>query len=70
MHSAKVSCGLVADFGSMRINEEIDALEVMGINSRSCLLGNRVIANTLFTPFAYLIGMALMALNGKHSVIP
>jgi phospholipid/cholesterol/gamma-HCH transport system permease protein len=63
MLSAKVSCGLVAEFGSMRINEEIDALEVMGINSRSYLLGTRVIAITLFTPFVYLIGMALMALQ-------
>ncbi|PZR81344.1 MAG: ABC transporter permease, partial [Candidatus Aeolococcus gillhamiae] len=28
---AKVGCGLVAELGTMRVNEEIDALEVMGI---------------------------------------
>src|SRR5436305_1586175 len=28
---AKVGCGLVAELGTMRINQEIDALETMGI---------------------------------------
>ena len=35
MMSAKVGTGLVAEIGAMRISDEIDALEVMGINS-SC----------------------------------
>src|SRR2546421_9597871 len=35
MMSAKVGTGIVAELGAMRISEEIDALEVMGINSRS-----------------------------------
>ena len=61
MLSAKVSCGLVAEFGSMRINEEIDALEVMGINSVSYLLGTRVVAITIFTPFCYVLAIGLMA---------
>jgi phospholipid/cholesterol/gamma-HCH transport system permease protein len=61
MLSAKVSCGLVAEFGSMRISEEIDALEVMGIKSISYLLGARVIAITIFTPFTYIVGVGLMA---------
>ena len=30
---AKVGCGLVAELGTMRINEEIDALETMGVPS-------------------------------------
>jgi phospholipid/cholesterol/gamma-HCH transport system permease protein len=33
MMSAKVGTGLVAEIGAMRISDEIDALEVMGINS-------------------------------------
>ena len=32
MMSAKVGTGLVAEIGAMRISDEIDALEVMGIN--------------------------------------
>ena len=61
MLSAKVGTGLVAEIGSMRISEEIDALEVMGINSMPYLLGTRVVAICLFTPFVYLISMGLMA---------
>jgi phospholipid/cholesterol/gamma-HCH transport system permease protein len=33
MMSAKVGTGLVAEIGAMRITDEIDALEVMGISS-------------------------------------
>ena len=33
MMSAKVGTGLVAEIGAMRISDEIDALEVMGISS-------------------------------------
>ena len=63
MLSAKVGTGLVAEIGSMRISEEIDALEVMGINSLSYLLATRIIAISLFTPFVYTTSMALMALD-------
>lgn len=63
MLSAKVSCGLVAEFGSMRISDEIDALEVMGINSLAYLPGTRLIAVVIFTPFVYVTGMGLMALQ-------
>src|ERR671938_1018381 len=37
MMSAKVGTGLVAEIGSMRITDEIDALEVMGISSMTFL---------------------------------
>lgn len=63
MLSAKVGTGLVAELGSMRISEEIDALEVMGIHSVSYLLSTRIIAISIFTPFVYFISMALMSLD-------
>jgi phospholipid/cholesterol/gamma-HCH transport system permease protein len=31
--AAKVGCGMVAELGAMRVNEEVDAIEVMGISS-------------------------------------
>ena len=37
MMSAKVGTGLVAEIGAMRITDEIDALEVMGISSMTFL---------------------------------
>src|SRR5438046_9455563 len=41
---AKVGCGLVAELGTMRINEEIDALETMGVDSLRHRLSTRAAA--------------------------
>jgi phospholipid/cholesterol/gamma-HCH transport system permease protein len=61
--AAKVGCGFVAEIGSMRIAEEIDALEVMGIDSRSYLIGTRVLATWIAMPFLYAIGLGVMYLG-------
>jgi phospholipid/cholesterol/gamma-HCH transport system permease protein len=58
--AAKVGCGLVAELGSMRISDEIDAMEVMGIKSRSFLVGTRVIASWIAIPFLYTVGLGIM----------
>jgi phospholipid/cholesterol/gamma-HCH transport system permease protein len=58
--TAKVGCGLVAELGSMRISEEIDALEVMGVDSMSYLVGTRFVAMVIYTPFMFIAGMELM----------
>ena len=58
--AAKVGCGLVAEIGSMRISEEIDAMEVMGIDSKSYLVGTRVLAAWIAIPFLFIVGLGLM----------
>ncbi|WP_083442125.1 ABC transporter permease [Nitriliruptor alkaliphilus] len=58
--AAKVGCGLVAELGSMRISEEIDALEVMGVSSRSYLVASRIVAAWLVMPFLYFTGVGMM----------
>ncbi|WP_250282542.1 ABC transporter permease [Frankia sp. CiP1_Cm_nod2] len=58
--SAKVACGLVAELGSMRISEEIDALEVMGLDSHSYLISTRLLAVVIVTPFMFMIGTGIM----------
>lgn len=58
--TAKVGCGLVAELGSMRISEEIDALEVMGVDSMSYLVGTRFVAMVIYTPFMFIAGTAIM----------
>jgi len=55
-----VGCGLVAELGSMRISEEIDALEVMGLDSRAYLVSTRVLAVMIVAPFMFVCGTALM----------
>ncbi|HVV11259.1 ABC transporter permease [Amycolatopsis sp.] len=54
--AAKVGCGYVAEIGSMRISDEIDALEVMGIHSRAYLAGTRLWAIWIAAPFLFLMG--------------
>ncbi|MCF7550732.1 ABC transporter permease [Pseudonocardia sp. WMMC193] len=58
--AAKVGCGLVAELGSMRISDEIDAMEVMGVRSRSYLVGTRIIAAWVAMPFLYTVGLGIM----------
>jgi len=54
MMSAKVGTGLVAEIGAMRITDEIDALEVMGISSMTFLCGTRLLAAGIVLPFIYI----------------
>jgi phospholipid/cholesterol/gamma-HCH transport system permease protein len=54
MMAAKVGTGIVAELGSMRISDEIDALEVMGINSVTFLCATRLLAAWLVLPFMYI----------------
>jgi phospholipid/cholesterol/gamma-HCH transport system permease protein len=56
--AATVGAGATAELGAMRISEEIDALEVMGINSISFLVSTRIVAG--FMVIAPLYGMAII----------
>jgi phospholipid/cholesterol/gamma-HCH transport system permease protein len=57
MMAAKVGTGIVAEIGSMRISDEIDALEVMGIDSTTFLCATRLLGSWLVLPFIYLIAV-------------
>jgi phospholipid/cholesterol/gamma-HCH transport system permease protein len=62
MMSAKVGTGIVAELGAMRISEEIDALEVMGVDSMTFLCATRLLAAWIVLPFMYIgaIGVAFL----------
>ena len=51
--AAKVGCGLVAEIGSMRISDEIDALESVGMDPIAYVVGTRLLAVVIFTPLVY-----------------
>ena len=63
MMAAKVGTGIVAEIGAMRISEEIDALQVMGIDSVTFLCATRLLASWIVLPFLYIgaIGVAYLA---------
>jgi len=62
--AAKVGCGLVAEIGSMRIKEELDAFESVGVDPMRFVVGTRIAAAFLFMPFAFLVCAAAFNLGG------
>jgi phospholipid/cholesterol/gamma-HCH transport system permease protein len=69
MMAAKVGTGIVAELGSMRISDEIDALEVMGISSMTFLCATRLLASWLVLPFVYLAGIGAGFLASYLAVV-
>jgi len=59
--AAKVGSGIVAELGSMRINEELDAYEAEGIDPKRYVVATRIAAGLLFTPIA--VTACLLALQ-------
>jgi phospholipid/cholesterol/gamma-HCH transport system permease protein len=55
--SATVGCGFTAQLGAMRISEEVDALEVMGVPSLPFLVTTRIIAGFLAVIPLYVVGL-------------
>lgn len=55
--AAKVGGGIVAQLGAMRVNEEVDAMEVMGVSSITYLISTRMVAAMLMMPVAYLLSL-------------
>jgi phospholipid/cholesterol/gamma-HCH transport system permease protein len=67
--SAKVGTGIVAELGAMRISDEIDALEVMGIPPITFLAATRLLGAWIALPFMYLVGIGVMYFASYLSVV-
>ena len=63
--AAVVGAGATAELGAMRISEEIDALEVMGIKSISYLVSTRIMAGFVVIIPLYAMAMILSFLAGQ-----
>jgi phospholipid/cholesterol/gamma-HCH transport system permease protein len=69
MMAAKVGTGIVAELGAMRINDEVDALEVMGVDSMLFLCATRLFAAWLVLPFMYIAGIGVGFLASYIAVV-
>ncbi len=65
--AGKVGSNIASEIGSMRITEQIDALEIMGINSASYLILPKVIATMFFFPLLTLFSI-LVGLFGGYAI--
>ena len=62
--AGKVGSNIASTLGTMRVSEQIDALEVMGVNSASYLITPKVIASMLYNPILIVLSMFLGILGG------
>jgi len=62
--AGKVGSNVASEIGSMRITEQIDALEIMGINSANFLILPKIIAAMFFFPFLVIISMVIGMFGG------
>jgi len=62
--AGKVGSYIASSIGTMRVTEQIDALEVMGINSLNHLVLPKIIANVFFYPFVIIISIVLGIIGG------
>ena len=62
--AGKVGSYITSSIGSMRVTEQIDALEVMGINSLNHLVLPKVLATVFFYPFLIVLAMFLGIFGG------
>lgn len=65
--SATIGAGATAQLGAMRINEEIDALEVMGINSTAYLASTRVAAGVIVMVPVYSVALVVGFLSTRFT---
>ena len=66
--AGKVGSFITSSIGTMRVTEQIDALEVMGINALNYLVFPKTVALMLY-PFAIAIGMFLGILGGMAACV-
>lgn len=62
--AGKVGSNIASEIGTMRITEQIDALEIMGVNSASYLILPKIVASVFFFPFLSIISMIVGSAGG------
>ncbi|PWE00247.1 MlaE family ABC transporter permease [Marinilabilia rubra] len=62
--AGKVGSHIASEIGTMRVTEQIDALDVMGINSAGYLVLPKVVAMVFINPFLVMISMGIGIFGG------
>jgi phospholipid/cholesterol/gamma-HCH transport system permease protein len=57
--AGKIGSNIASEIGTMRISEQIDALEIMGVNSAGYLVMPKIIAAVLFNPILTIISILI-----------
>ena len=62
--SGKVGSSIASEIGTMRITEQIDALEIMGVNSASYLILPKIVAAVFFFPLLTILSIGIGIFGG------
>ena len=62
--AGKIGSNIASEIGSMRITEQIEALETMGVNSVSYLVGPKILASLVINPILYIFSVFIGILGG------
>src|SRR6195952_498572 len=62
-----VGSKIAGELGNMRVSEQIDALEIMGINTKSYLVAPKILAALITIPLLVIISMALGIWGGRFA---
>ncbi len=67
--AGKVGSNIASELGTMRVTEQIDALDIMGVNSAGYLIFPKILAAMFFFPFLVIFSMGLGLLGGYLVVL-
>ena len=67
--AGKAGANIASEIGMMRVQEQIDALEIMGVNSASYLILPKIIAAIFIFPFLTLMSMMLGVSGGYVATV-
>lgn len=62
--AGKIGSNITSEIGTMRVTEQIDSLEIMGINSASYLILPKIVAVVFIFPFLYIMSVFFGLLGG------
>ena len=67
--AGKVGSNIASELGTMRVTEQIDALEMMGVNSASFLILPKILAAVIFNPLLTMISIIVGVFGGWLAVL-
>ncbi len=67
--AGKIGSNIASEIGSMRITEQIDAMEIMGVNSANYLILPKIVSAVTLTPVLMLLSFMVGLLGGALIII-
>jgi phospholipid/cholesterol/gamma-HCH transport system permease protein len=67
--AGKVGSRIASEIGTMRVTEQIDALEIMGVNSANYLIFPKIVASILINPVLIVFSMWMGILGGWMAMV-